>query len=435
MRDIIYEYALVEPSLWDKRHDRSCPYHDPLMPFEPPVFTVNPVTPNEDRLSDPTLLAENERSAACWRLCRRRKGLGLLAVSRSAAHEAGPVFWSTNVFCFSYRDKFLDAMKTVPASVQAKINRISVIEYGGRHQRLLSDKEEGAILLALRSLTNLTHLELPPEYLSYSLEKLLRFSSPSALWIGMLSLVHIPTANGGLVPLWLKQWLSVPLPKCSLGGHRHRCVSIALEGLCFDCYMEGWETQKSIRSWNNDYEFAHKPVGTVQQCQRLATQYLARGIPAYRPEAPHVIKIEIRDGTNHRVEVLGLPVVDDKQRELLLNQRCQVMRKLSGWPRSQVAHYARGAFREGMWRSNMQGERPGVVETMSLPVTTALPAEAEPASKKDLEKEKRKEVNGRHEARRLKSARKKDRKALQSSVKETQEERSFARKRAGRRTD
>lgn len=81
LRDMIYDYALIEPNYFSRRHDAYCKFRVPgsVDPEKPPFVDTDP---NKD----------------CF--CTRRQGLGLLLANRQVHDEAAPIFWGRNVHCF-----------------------------------------------------------------------------------------------------------------------------------------------------------------------------------------------------------------------------------------------------------------------------------------------------------------------------------------------
>ncbi|WYZ37077.1 hypothetical protein EsH8_II_000583 [Colletotrichum jinshuiense] len=91
-RHKIYEFALVEPARWEKKHELCCFVRThKATDADPPPFMLM----NVEIFNDPVRIVTK-----CLCNCGKRKCLGLLAANRLIHDEAAPLFWSCNAFCF-----------------------------------------------------------------------------------------------------------------------------------------------------------------------------------------------------------------------------------------------------------------------------------------------------------------------------------------------
>ncbi|KAK1637646.1 hypothetical protein BDP81DRAFT_405694 [Colletotrichum phormii] len=101
IRDLIYEFALVEPKRRDIEHTPDCSgYSKSFKYLEPPAFLLKDIVISEEphRLFWDLDGFYWPREPLCR--CDQRKGLGLLLASKQVHAEAAPIFWSKNTFSF-----------------------------------------------------------------------------------------------------------------------------------------------------------------------------------------------------------------------------------------------------------------------------------------------------------------------------------------------
>lgn len=92
VRDMIYELVLVEPPKWERRHKATCEWCPRnTKTFERPVF---------DHWSSCSCIGD--------RVCKCiKRSLWLLCVNKQLHHEAAPIFWMRNTFCFDRANEFV----------------------------------------------------------------------------------------------------------------------------------------------------------------------------------------------------------------------------------------------------------------------------------------------------------------------------------------
>lgn len=151
LRDIIYWYALVEPSKWNKRHSLKCQFRNLDAPGETPPFAMSYTSGSRSHKT-------TEAYMYCYTHCLRRQGLGLLRTCKQLYEEASPFLWNENTFCFDDPNVFIDTVKSMPAEIKPGIRKLSLMY--GPHMT----KEVDIVMRSLGKLSGLTHLEIPIDY-------------------------------------------------------------------------------------------------------------------------------------------------------------------------------------------------------------------------------------------------------------------------------
>lgn len=185
IRAIIYAYALTEPILWDRAHSPYCHYQprDTSTLDIPPFFLVgdecdqyddyghhkdHDENPNRD-LNMPS--GNLPRPSLCP--CARRKGLGLLLLSRQVYKEASPLFWERSTFCFLDVNTFsASVLHFLRPSIVERIRSVSIMYAQHFASGMISDIEDDdyepavwGLWNAVARCKNLLKLELPPSCL------------------------------------------------------------------------------------------------------------------------------------------------------------------------------------------------------------------------------------------------------------------------------
>ncbi|KAI0107501.1 hypothetical protein GGR51DRAFT_515726 [Nemania sp. FL0031] len=110
LRNIIYEFVLVDPPKWERPHKR-CPHglqngylaHICQLPFK--------------------------QYSSCRG--RVREGISLLRVNKGLHTEASPIFWSQNIFCFLSGDEFIKCVGTyLRSDYRSLLRHIRIIRIG-----------------------------------------------------------------------------------------------------------------------------------------------------------------------------------------------------------------------------------------------------------------------------------------------------------------
>ncbi|KAK5737174.1 hypothetical protein LTR17_006957 [Elasticomyces elasticus] len=199
LRDIIYEYALVQPSYWNRPHEPHCPLVDVKTAWQWPVyrssydimyeidyansrpwFLIPPSPIAQVTAKNPLTVAQVD---ACFKAgCHKRLSISLRLANRQVYAETEEMFWAENVFC--YRDKVhmlhdlsdCDdsgredhceipgpcASHRMPKSAKAKLCRLSLLQYSSSphitHEELNLERR---VILMLNMLPNLEEVELP----------------------------------------------------------------------------------------------------------------------------------------------------------------------------------------------------------------------------------------------------------------------------------
>ncbi|CAK7567061.1 MAG: hypothetical protein SEPTF4163_005020 [Sporothrix epigloea] len=116
VRQRVYEFCLIEPPKWEKLHKPDCfLVAQDLHSCERPPFINRSIidTPLPD----------------CQ--CAKRHSLNVLLVNRQVHHEAAPVFWSRNVFCFTRVGDLSDEIgKKLRQSYRLMLRHLVLLIYG-----------------------------------------------------------------------------------------------------------------------------------------------------------------------------------------------------------------------------------------------------------------------------------------------------------------
>ncbi|KAI5921815.1 hypothetical protein F4810DRAFT_325562 [Camillea tinctor] len=159
IRDIIYEFALVQPSRVTKRHDALCERSQR----------------SSDRPEIPPFVRRGIswhwsgwRHLSCTCDCAKRQ-LGLLQVNRRLHAETAPIFWSRNIHTFESVDMFVRDMRRLRPEYRALVRHVSIIhvDFG---RGLQSDDAPGAHSMLWHTVMgckSLRTLEVPPSVVKW----------------------------------------------------------------------------------------------------------------------------------------------------------------------------------------------------------------------------------------------------------------------------
>ncbi|KAK5133814.1 hypothetical protein LTR08_007244 [Meristemomyces frigidus] len=219
MREKIYGYALVEPSLWDKRHQVGCSVRDLSLLCERPLYRTKDDAEDgaarrwERFFQHPRSRGQypsGDSPDECRTLCRARKGLNLRLASKQIHAETEKLFWKKNVLCYSELDEMILDVATpagfhqgrsphkrrsiwvMPESVKQKIQRLSHREPQGWVEA--SSTERNCPISALKGMPNLVALELPLSILAFALTDVVALKLPC---LSKLRAGHIMRVNAG----------------------------------------------------------------------------------------------------------------------------------------------------------------------------------------------------------------------------------------------
>ncbi|KAK4959794.1 hypothetical protein LTR10_002682 [Elasticomyces elasticus] len=379
LRDVIYEYALVQPSYWDKPHEPQCPLIDLEKAWQWPVYrtwyeTVDEIVDNRsipgtpiDQVTRMNPLTDGQVNGCFNAGCHSRLGINLRLANRQVFTETEDIFWTKNTFCYSDPVMMVHdladcvdldgknpcglpgpcGMYDMPKSVKAKIRRLSLLDCYIHYELALKWDQQGLIVLMLNMLPNLTEVELPARI---AVAHLTEFSK--------VHLPHLTTVHATDV-----QALRVGSLADSARIDLHQSKSIAMptrysaRSLYFDCgrfEITNSQPDSSLPACRWCYvtlrELAEDRLGTwIHRFQLLATgpdrvmrtadavkESLKDNVPGQLPQGEPlkmVVRIDGRADKGEVVKLHGLPVIDAAARlELHKAERKQKSIKASILP-------------------------------------------------------------------------------------------------------
>ncbi|KAK5686519.1 hypothetical protein LTS10_002639 [Elasticomyces elasticus] len=337
LRDMIYEYALVQPSYWNKPHERQCPLVDPKKAWQWPVYrssydTIDEIFYNSRRpwhnfppspmelvtTTNPLTAAQID---ACFKAgCHKRLSISLRLANRQIYTETDDMFWAENTFC--YKDKVhmlhdlsdcVDSDEKVhcdipgpcdshrmPKSAKAKICRLSLLQYSSSphitHQELNLERR---VILMLNMLPNLEEVELPARIAIAHLSKLSHVNLP------YLDTVHATEVRT----------CSRLLGRCD----RSEIASgqAASDDLyCIWCYLALYNlTANRLETWMDRWRWTHSGPDRVERAVAMTQEHLCTdsGVPTQLSNGvPRRFLARIGDEADEGeiVTVHGLPIID-----------------------------------------------------------------------------------------------------------------------------
>jgi hypothetical protein len=238
IREVIYSYILIEPTLWDKRHVWTCQFCDRDSCGESVVW----------------------QSTECK--CAKRQGLSLLMTNRQIYHEAFPIFLSRNTLCF-WREAW-DAIAFLPnlnPFCRDSIRHISLL--GSNDHMWYSSGSPRRVWETILSCRNLRTLQVQPCHIRHLAE-----DDAAGLEDLQISLPHLKTLyiSGirffGMVALRVRQRVALDLDWASLLTMINEFH--ALETACSDAATDAG-------LWWSDLYKRHNAQGTRHIKLRLAT--------------------------------------------------------------------------------------------------------------------------------------------------------------------
>ena len=337
LRDLIYRFTLVSLPLWERRHKRTCCFHEPLASCEIPVYLTNLEELQRrgwwDDRSYWDYQKRNEMKESCRRDCWHRRCLALLSTCRQVYEEAAPIFWSRNVFCYPELHQLEhELVYVIPQSAMQKIQRLSLVETrttADPRQRFDPPQAGSADLFAmLLDLPNLTELELPPDVFDMSAKDVLRLSKLSQL--RTRTIIQIPSGHSisDLVYLSMTCDIELPTPKCACRDRdsaEQFLGAWANPDVCIMCKLHWAVLLVILYQWRNSLDLGVRTSG-IEQCLRAAKRLKqGQSIPVHRDGAPDTIRLRLIDGSKQSVQAIGLPVNSVAERGRLIEQRRREM--------------------------------------------------------------------------------------------------------------
>ncbi len=154
LRDIVYEYALVDPTLHSQRHNSTCPYWSPARAHETPMPScLHRAEQKQTWMSSglyPNHICADScdwctiRPIVCMRLCRAAldchycEPVGRYTTRRARSSgrttcSVSRVFFDKNLFCFQDSDELFASLGGMGAAALSKIRRLSMLGDTSRH--------------------------------------------------------------------------------------------------------------------------------------------------------------------------------------------------------------------------------------------------------------------------------------------------------------
>ena len=299
LRDLIYWYALVEPRKWDKRHNSSCPYYNPLAGGEEPPFRYNEGA-NDPYYGNPKT---SEIMRQCHNTCVRRKCLGLLRANRQIHEEASPILWDENTFCFDLPYLFCMILDSIPHSVRSKIQKISFMSslpYTGICARQMFE--------ILAEVQNLVELEVSREILETCGEYFIALRNLEYVRVVSCRAEAVHNERDSTVAVMglMKRFR---MPKCDSTKHFEYKVGNGPFRSCVPCQMvlHGFREKAN---WLADARTEEGVFWNDEVRHQLKLRQLSQ-----RGHAPCVLSVRLEDGLKYKVNVWGLPVNGPAVRE------------------------------------------------------------------------------------------------------------------------
>lgn len=368
---MIYDYALVEPSLWERRHQPGCPLHNADLSWERPVFrstSESKEAEERDRRrkwshdDDSEVIQQSPLTDAevkiCDRLCRRvRSGLNLRLACKQIFVESEDVFWKRNVFCWDDWRAFVHEIKEcgtsfnrarishhqqeegssvrrnglcMPESVKGKVRKVSLLEPGKEVAvRTFEDRE--SLVEALKGLPSLVEVELPADIVVNWVSDIMGFTAlPALKKVKAGWLKPIPVTVAGEAPVRLDLYFSktFDVPPCCKPGEldyylqTHHAdtgmCEICVGGQCLSCWNKRAELREdAAREWFNPLYMEDDEPSVVERSLKLALEALeSKGVPAHTADgSKYVMEVRLEDGEKEKIQVLGLPIRDAQTRK------------------------------------------------------------------------------------------------------------------------
>ncbi|KAK5714794.1 hypothetical protein LTR17_017041 [Elasticomyces elasticus] len=379
IRDLIYEYALVQPYYWNKPHEPQCPLIDLKKAWQWPVYrtwyeTVDEIVDNRnipgtpiDQVTSTNPLTDGQVKDCFNAGCHSRLGINLRLANRQVFTETEDIFWTKNTFCYSDPVMMvhdladcveLDGKNTcglpgpcemydMPKSVKAKIRRLSLLNCYIHYELALAWDQQGLIVSMLNMLPNLTEVELPARIAVAHLTEFSKVHLPH------LTTVHATDVQALRVDsladsarIDLHQSKSIAMPT--------RCTAYWLHDDCGRFEILNSQPDSSTSScpscWLTLHNLAESRLGTwIHRFQLLATgpdrvmrtantvkESLKDNVPGQLPHGEPlkmVVRIDGRADKGEVVKLHGLPVIDAAARlELRKAERKQKLIKVSILP-------------------------------------------------------------------------------------------------------
>ncbi|CAJ2504196.1 Uu.00g115900.m01.CDS01 [Anthostomella pinea] len=285
LRDLIYGFALLQPSRIRQRHKATCersqrergqPEQPPFIPKPLPSFRV---------------VGSTQEPAGCG--CAKRR-LDLLLVSRQIHAEAAPVFWSKSTHTFENAEMFVEDMGRLRPEYRNLIRHICIVSmipepllrhsYGDVFPIFMSRVWEHVL-----SCKSLRTLEAPPSFVEFHADEnqrlgkeLLYFETLTILTITCFIWPRAETRHQDTV--YVPYPLEVPLDRIK---HEEDMIELVRVGI-----------PRHAFSINNA---VHEQLLRGSRCRP------PRALQLRLCDTDNEVDVTFHDGTTVRLEFLGLP--------------------------------------------------------------------------------------------------------------------------------
>ncbi|KAK5690074.1 hypothetical protein LTR97_012559 [Elasticomyces elasticus] len=336
LRDVIYEYALVQPSYWDKPHEPQCPLIDPKKAWQWPVYrtwyeTVDEIVDNRsipgtplDQVTSTNPLTDDQVEDCFDAGCHSRLGINLRLANRQVFTETEDIFWTKNTFCYS------DPVMMVH-------DLANCVELDGKNicglpgpcdmydmPKSVKAKIPGLIVLMLNMLPNLTEVELPARIAVAHLTEFSKLHLPHLTTVRATDVQAMRVGSlADSARIDLHQSKSIAMPT--------RCTAYRLYDDCGRFEILNSQPDSSLSActwcWMTLHNLAESTLGTwIHRFQLLATgrdrvmriadavqESLKDNVPGQLPHGEPlkmVVRIDGRADKGEVVKLHGLPVID-----------------------------------------------------------------------------------------------------------------------------
>lgn len=311
LRDIVYQYTLVEPRKWDKRHSKTCAFHNTDMPAETPYRISEPACSHFSNAGSPVPICnihQCEDSCSretCKQTCLRRSGLVLLRANKQIYREASPIFWHNLVLCFDV-EILVAVINSLPSSAIDKIRKVSIMipqtvdsEYIASYHKAFWERwPHRGLLETLNEMENLVDLELPAEYFETFSYQWTSFKSLRYLrCITSETITYKSDRKSIVLDVALTKRFDVPLCRHLRLPEFDFCATYCVTSASFFCLtaaegvrLDNIAAASGIR-WDDE-------IQKKLQCRQ----------PSQNMQTPYMLPLRLHDHEEGEVKVWGLPI-------------------------------------------------------------------------------------------------------------------------------
>lgn len=332
LRDVIYEHLLIEPILWERRHKSGCPFNEPLSSEQRPVFrsTYEALHGDYYRSSDGMdawRFLDHAIADTCHGMCRKRKGLAVLRASKQVYQEANNILWTRNTFCYAdvrhiLSDHGEGIPQTIPHSAKSLIRRLCLVDEACDRFTWTSLADHEPLFNALKGMTALEELVLPPSVMTLSAAMLARLDLPRVPRISttkfepLAVLCEEPDGKLTRVHLYADFSKTVRMPDCYSRNHARLPTSPPnndTRSECVSCRSHLKALEAELMQWGMPFTSGSD---ILSRAYRELYDMLEDNVPA-QPKDGSQYKMRVKvEGDPAQVAVLlGLPIFSAVDRE------------------------------------------------------------------------------------------------------------------------